>query len=213
MYAGNNLGDGGGSNAYGIAVFGPSNGVRIVGVSCVGKYEYITDSNMVESPQQVGGIYIAGGASDVVIDSCDLRKSSTYGATILGATDAIPTNIFIRNCDASGYSFYYDAINIGPAAYVSNVQVTNCAGYNDQHVTLTSSPPVSGVTFYPYTFGYWGPIEFYTILETGSTITAIDIDGTNVNLKSGSFLLVPGEYAAITWSGGIIPIAFVVIGK
>jgi hypothetical protein len=212
MYAGNNLG-GGGTLPYGIAIFGPATGVRIVGVSCVGQYKYIRQNNEGTSPQQVGGIYIAGAVEDVIIDGCDLRNGTTYGVYILGASGAVPTNIFIRNSDISDISPYSDAVYVDNPTYVSNVQVTNCAGYNDRHVTLTSSPPVSGVTFYPYSFGYWGPIEFYTIQEAGSTISAIDIDGTNVNLKSGSFLLVTGEYAAITWSGGIVPIAFVVIGK
>ena len=212
MYAGNNFG-GAGALPYGIAVFGPSNGVRIVGVSCVGQYDYITDANIKGSPQQVGGIYIAGAASDVVIDSCDLRKSSSYGATVLGAAGAVPTNIFIRNCDATGYSSYSDAVNIGPAADVSNVQVTNCAGYNDQHPLLRGVPPTSATAFYNYTYGYFGPVEFYTAPQD-ATITSISVDGNITRLTMGSFLLVPGEYAEITWAAvGVFVPSFFMIGK
>ena len=38
MYAGNDLGETS-AYPYGIAVFGPANGVRIVGASCIGQYQ------------------------------------------------------------------------------------------------------------------------------------------------------------------------------
>jgi parallel beta-helix repeat protein len=262
MYSGNNLGSG---PSYGIAVYAPASAVRIVGTSCVGKYQYITQGTSAESNQQEVGIYVDSGASNIVINGCDLRENADYGIVVNAASDVLisgcdlssnavgssgagvqvnagatnvvidscdvtnngtngiqvvatsgaVTGVYIRNCNASGYSSYGVAIYVdATGTNAATVEITNCAGYNDRGVTLTSTPPTSTVTFYPYTFGYWGPIEFYTIAEAlGSSISAIVIDGTNVNLKSGSFLLVPGEHAAITWTAGIANIAFIAIGK
>ena len=96
-----------------------------------------------------------------------------------------------------------DAIVV--AAEVSNVQITDCAGYNDTGATLSTSTP-SG-TFSNTTFGYYGPIAFYAS-EAISPVT-ITIDGGLTGLTSGGFTLSPGESAAITGT----PPKFLVVGK
>ncbi|MGC2650177.1 MAG: right-handed parallel beta-helix repeat-containing protein [Candidatus Cybelea sp.] len=260
MYAGNNLAYIEGALAYGILVTGGAvNGVRIVGASCVGEYRDITNHDSSDSPIQDIGIYVDSGASDIIIDGCDLRKNSDYGIVVNAASDVVisgcdlsnngiqgvlvnegasdviidacdvtnngtngikvvatsgaVTGVYIRDCNASGYSSYNVAIYVdATGTYASTVEITNCAGYNDQGKVFTPAI-VSGTTFYPYAFGYWGPIECYIANGSGSTISSITVDGTVIPPKSGSVLLVPGESASIAWTPTILPIGFVVIGK
>ena len=263
MYAGNNFQpEDPGTYPYGIAIFTPAVGVRIVGTSCVGKYRYITHSTSMESNQQLVGIYVDSGASDIIIDGCDVRKNGDYGIVVNAASDVVisgcdlsgnavggsgagvqvnagATNViidscdvtnngtngikvvatsgavsgvYIRNCNASGYSSYNVAIYVdATGTNASTVEITNCAGYNDKGKVFT---PVitSGTTFYPYQFGYWGPVECYIGNATG-TVSSITVDGTVIPLKGGSVLLVPGESASIAWTPTFAGIDFVVIGK
>jgi hypothetical protein len=195
--------------AAGIEVLGGED-ITITGADCSG-VNGAWSSVVAGATEQAYGIAVGEGASDVLIVGCNLTGNLTNGLYVFELDEVTPFNVYVRDCDATGYSAWNVAINIASTATL--VQVTNCAGYNDQHVTLTTTPPVSGVTFYPYSFGYRGPIEFYTIQPTGATITAIEIDGTNVQLKSGSFLLVPGESASISWTPTILTINFVAIGK
>jgi|HubBroStandDraft_5_1064220.scaffolds.fasta_scaffold15099_2 hypothetical protein len=191
---------------YGIYVGGGCSSVRIIGCDL--------------TSNTASGIWVDGseGASYVIIDSCDVQYNissveTTNGILVDGSSGAV-TNIYIRNCNAFGYSSFNVAILVqGALSNVETVEITNCSGYNDQHRVLSSTLPTSGSTFYPYTFGYWGPVEFYAA-PGGGTISAIDIDGTNSGLKSGSFLLMPGEFALMNWAISIegSP-TFVVIGK
>jgi hypothetical protein len=211
MYAGNALGESP-SQPYGIAITGPAANVRVVGVSCVGTYNYITIDRVSASPTQQIGIYVDQGATDVVIDGCDLTKNGTYGAEVTGESESVTTNVLIRDCDISGYSKYYDAVNVN--GDVSNVQITDCPGYNDWSPALAISMPTSGATFYNYTYGYYGPVEFYAAPQQGA-ITEIEVGGTNTQVTQGSFFLRPQESAAITWhtTGMPVPPSFIMIGK
>jgi hypothetical protein len=238
MYSGNlYMGHGFTSgDAYGIHI-GKSEGVRVSGVSCVGKYSYIEiGGSPSSSPQQSNGIYIDNGATDVVVSGCDLRNNTDTGGTVLaGASDVIVdacdlrgngnngakidgsggtvSDIYIRNCNATGYSAYNVAINI--SSVTSNqgtVQVTNCAGYNDAQADLGTTVS-NATTFYGYGLAYWGPIEFYAANSVGQTITAISVNGHTTPLKTGSFYLQPGEGAEITWTPGTSPINFLALGK
>ena len=161
------------------------------------------------------GIKIIDGASDVTIDSCDVTGNTNNGIVVDG-TDSAVSNVFIRDCNASGVGAYNVNIDIGPVADVSNIQVTNCAGYNDQKVVLrNSTPPTSASTFHGYdlTNAYWGPFEFY-IAVNGASVTAINVDGTVTHLTSGSFYIAPGENAEIVWAGvGLLNPTFLAIGK
>ena len=262
MYAGNNLQEVG-SQPYGILVTGAVNGVRIVGASCVGEYRDMWNSGSSDSPIQQTGIYVDSGASDIIIDGCDVRKNGDYGIIVNAASDVVisgcdlsgnavggsgagvqvkagatnviidscdvtnngtngiqvvatsgaVTGVYIRNCNASGYSSYNVAIYVdATGTNAATVEVTNCAGYNDQGKVFTPVI-ISGATFYPYTFGYWGPVECYIANGTGAVISSITVDGTVIPLKSGSVLLVPGESASIVWTNPLFPIDLVVIGK
>ena len=245
MYAGNNLGsEPGGTPAnqpYGIYATNVA-GLRIVGASCIGQYEQIIQSSRNLSPQQTVGIYLDNGASGVIIANCDARNSSSQGLYVNGgasdviieacgvrsnvtgaqgivvnaATTAV-TDIFIRDCNAKGFSSYSTAISVsGSSSNVSTIQVTNCAGYNDQGVNLTTTPPSSGTAFYNYTLAtpYFGPISFVTWNGTGgATISEIDVNGHNTHQLLGAFSVPVGQSAAITWTPHMLSvISFVAIG-
>jgi hypothetical protein len=219
--------------AGGIAILGVANGVRITGAACIGSYTTVTISGSSTTPtQQAGiyidaaasdisvvgcdlsgnseyGIYVDGGASQVEIASCNLNGNGTYGAMVTGETSSVTSNVFIRDCNASSYSSYTNAIHIvGTTSEISNIQVTNCAGYNDAAVALSSSLPAPATTFHNFTFSYYGPIAF---LVWGTGVTHVHIDGVSTALISGHFDLSPGERASIDYSGGAVN--FQVLGK
>lgn len=155
MYSGNNLGSG--SDPYGVAVYGPASAVRVIGVSCVGGYEFIQHDRKSASPQQDVGIYVGGGTTNVVIEGCDVTGNATNGILVDGSTSAV-TNIFIRDCNESGYSSYSTAIYVdGTGTNVSTVQITDCAGYNDQAPTLHSPAvvPPTGTFLQYYVWLLW----------------------------------------------------------
>jgi hypothetical protein len=210
MYAGNNLGSGTGPFA-GIAIIGAATGVRIIGASCVGKYSYVTIGNDMSSPHQSYGVYVDQGATEVLIDACDVRENSQNGIYINGESGAVTTDVFVRGCNATGYSSYSAAVSVNGT--VLNVQVTNSAGYNDQTVGVTSSAPASGVRFNGTAYGYYGPTTFYVI---GTGITAIKVassptaTGISTGLLSGAFRLDPGEWGEIDKGVGIV--SFVLVG-
>lgn len=208
FYAGNSSGTNPSGGLGGVSITGPATGIRIIGASCIGSYPYIEIAKNVPSPQQDVGIYIAGsGASDVIIDHCDLTGNSQH-AVLIGAGGLSVTNVFIRSCNASGYGTHpADAIDV--VGEVSNVQITDCAGYNDKGATLSTSAP-SG-TFSNTTFGYYGLVAFYC---SGGTNVAVNIDGNGTGLSSGGFTLSPGETAQFVLGvGGHLPTTFSVVGK
>lgn len=142
------------------------------------------------------GLYL-GAVTDVTVKACDL-----YGNVTGLRIDTGSTRVYVRDCNATGYSSgYADAVSI--AASLTEVEVTNCAGYNDQQALLTSTPPAgtfSGVSV----DGYYGPTVFYV---TERTVT---IDGEATQLSSGGFTLAPGETAEL---GGLLLGTFVMIGN
>src|SRR6202034_3738484 len=79
------------------------------------------------------GIYVSNGVEEALVDSCNVTgngTSSGYGI-VVNATSGAVTNVFIRNCDATGYSSYSTAIYVdGAGTNVSTVEITNCAGYS-----------------------------------------------------------------------------------
>ena len=139
------------------------------------------------------------------IESCDLYGNST-GGIILNGGVTHSHNVYIRNCNISGYSSIASAITF--IGTLTNVAVTNCAGYNDLgHViaSLVSAFPGVGVSFNGVYFGYYGPTALYV---TGSG--NVSIDGNNTHLASGSFTLGIGESASIATSA---PTNFLFVGR
>ncbi|MGC2405082.1 MAG: right-handed parallel beta-helix repeat-containing protein [Candidatus Cybelea sp.] len=239
MYSGNFNADTANNISCGIYL-GLSTGVRLSGVSCVGQYEYVKIGSNTTSPHQYVGIYVDAGASDILIAGCDVRKNKDTGIYVNGGTtevlidscnvtgnglssgfgiivdgsSAAVTNVFIRNCDATGYNSYDDAIHItGTATNLTTVQVTGCAGYNDQSVPLTHSYPSGGLAnFHGYNLGYYGPLEFY-VLGASVTISSIKIGTVTTTLLQGSFFINPGEDAIIAWTPPTGTLTIPAIGK
>jgi hypothetical protein len=196
---------------------GTVTGVRIVGAVCTGPvfedtgitqqtgiYVYDAQSILVKDCTLTGsagtsgyGLYL-GAVTDVTVKACDL-----YNNPIGLRIDSGSTRVYLRDCNASGYGGYASAISIASA--LAKVEVTNCAGYNDQATPLTSTAPsgtFSGVTV---AGGYYGPTVFYV------THYDVTIDGQPTSLSSGGFTLAPGETAQVTASG-IGPPTFVMLG-
>ena len=255
MYAGNNFGGGGATDAYGIHVAAAA-GVRISGASCVGDYYYIISGSTGSSPTQDVGIYVDSNASDVIVTGCDCRENNEEGIVVNAASDVVisgcdlsnngaqgvlvnagsssviidacdvtnnttngikvvatsgaVTGVYIRNCNASGYSSYNVAIYVdATGTYASTVEITNCAGYNDTGQSLGSLVSMS-TPFYNRTYGYYGPVTFF--VATNTIVTAIKIGGNATGLKTGTFLLQPGVAGEIDWSGIAAP-GFTIIGQ
>lgn len=135
------------------------------------------------------GLYLSN-VSNVTVQSCDLSSNSTGGIYLNGGTSE-STNVFIRNCNITGYTF---ASTIAPSGTLSGIEVTDCAGYNDVKYPVRSSAPASGVTFTPAQWNYFGPVAFYVSAGTAVNVT---INSQTLNLGDGAYTLQPGESAAI----------------
>ncbi len=178
-------------------------------VEVLGGY-YSCNGILPESPPSPqAGISIASGAENIRIvgaacnNSIEGEPSSQeYGVSVVSQAAAIP-NVQIRGCDLTG--------NLSGAIYVFNVnslEVTNCAGYNDQaKVLATVLPGAAPLTISNVVLGYFGPIAFYV---AGGSSASIKIDGTLTGLTSGGFTLAPGESAILSWSS---PPSFLAVGK
>ena len=125
-----------------------------------------------------------------------LEATQKYGI----ALGAAASNVVVRDCDLTGNEAAALSIVTG-----AGVQVTDCAGYNDQATPLPS--PSLGTSFSAETLGYYGPMSFY-VLSIALTST-VKIDDQTTGLKQGAFTLSPGESAEI--SGG--PVTIVAIGQ
>lgn len=132
------------------------------------------------------GITVNNDASDVTIVGCDVTGDATNGIVVANAADLFPTNIFIRACDASGYSSYGAAININGAE--SSVEVTNCAGYNDQNAALNGgTAPTSATSASTSSTPYFGPST--VTFSNASTLLTVHIGGVAYTMTSGSVYL------------------------
>ena len=220
------------SNPVGIHLVNAT-GVRIVGAACKGKYQWITISqNMGSTATQTygiylesgasnviidgcdvtengdAGIYVEGGAEEVIIDSCDLNGNVVNGIVVNAASTAV-TRIFIRDCDVTQYGSYGSAIKVmTTGTNAASVEVTNCAGYNNQGVEVSGAPiSVSpGSLFYAYQYGYYGPVTFYL----ATAVTNVKIGGTVTTLKSGTFDLPPSVSGELI---GTVAVSITMIGK
>lgn len=179
-------------------VFGSSSIQQNTGIYVKSAQELVVkDCTLIGSATSIGyGLYLES-VSDVTVRACDLYDN-TVGLGIEGSAG----NVFVRDCNASGYSSYTSAIAV--AAALVGIEITNCAGYNDRHQPLSSTPP-SG-TFTAITVAnYYGPAVFYA-----TNAFNVTIDGQMTRLGSGGFTLAPGETAA--FPSGVTP-TFVMIGN
>jgi hypothetical protein len=103
-------------DSFGIQI-GISTGVKVVGASCVGQYDDIILTGISPSPQQSVGIVIDDGASEVVVDACDLRVNSASGIVVNAAS-----GVTISACDASSNGGYGVLVNGG----ATDVNIEGC---------------------------------------------------------------------------------------
>jgi hypothetical protein len=183
--------------------------VRIVGAICSGPTLGGTTS------VQEYGIY-ANGVSGLLIDGCALTGNTGYGAYIEAVENVTVTAcdvysstsgskgiavvavypqvtqyVFIRNCNGFQYASWSDVVSV--TGVVQDLEVTNCAGYNDVHAELVNSTVAPIGTFSGPIYDYFGPTAFYV---AGSA--TVHIDGYSTSLSEGAFTLAPGNYAEIT---------------
>lgn len=180
-------------------------------VEILGGY-YSCNATLQESPPSPAqaGISISSGAANVRIIGAACNNSiegeptsQEYGISVTAPAAAVP-NVLIRGCDLTG--------NLSDPIYISNpapVQVTNCAGYNDQATVITTIVTGSSpLTISNALFKYYGPIAFYV---SGGSSVSITIDGRLTGLTSGGFTLAPGESTVLAW--GATPPSFLLVGK
>lgn len=130
-----------------------------------------------------------------------LNAAQVYG--ILIATGAAPQNIIVHGCDLSGNN----SQAVSAPTSLTNVRISDCAGYNDQATSIRSTPPSSGVVFSPAGYGYYGKAAFYV---SGGTSVTVNINTINTGLSSGAFTLDPGEQAIVFYGGAL---NFYMVGK
>jgi hypothetical protein len=195
----------------GIALTGTAMGVRITGAACNNS---IVFHGVAEPPTQEIGVFVAGASSSVRIHGCDLTGNLDHGLEVLGnpLIETVPTNVFVKHCDFTGLS-----APVSVTTPVNNLQITDCPGYNDQATIVSTAAPPSGTAFNGAYFGYYGPVTFFATPGAESAISEIAIKGTNTHLTSGTFALAPGlvtvSYAVITYTTGIIPLPFTMVGE
>lgn len=189
----------------GIDVNGDVNGVRITGAACNNSvYDiYLTTPGAAPSTQQYG-VYVADGAESLRISNCDLTNNQAAGLLVTGST-AAPQNVFVKHCDFTG-----STAAVGVTTPVTNLQVVDCPGYNDQGTPVTTAVP--GSPFSATSFGYYGPATFYA---TGSSQLTLHIAGNLVPISNGTFTLAPDQQATklILEPGGHDWSSFLMIGQ
>ena len=120
----------------GIAITGGSQ-VTISGADCSGVNKYYNPG----SPAQPYGIAISNTVADVsnvIIDGCNVIANHTNGIIVAQLGSFTFDNIYYFQLQRRRISSYSSAINIsGASTDLTNVHVTNCAGYNDAGKVFT----------------------------------------------------------------------------
>ena len=175
-------------------------------------------SNATSQPSS-GGIAITGAAVNVTVTGADCSPEvpnpagGTFGAQphALSVTAAVE-GLYVRGCNFMGYTS-------SPPVYASGagtqVEITDCAGYNDQGTILqsgTTSPATikNTIAWANVPQGWFGPIAFY-ITGAGNVSIGNATTQVNTHLTDGGYELSPGEEAVIANAGNTTH--FLAIGK
>lgn len=126
-------------------------------------------SNATNSESTSGGIAITGTAADVTISGADLTPTvigddypnQAYAISITAAVNGL----YVRGCNMSGSAYTNGPLYLSNAG--TQIEITDCAGYNDKGtVVSTIAPSPSGTqfngTYSGFTTPYFGPVTFYT---------------------------------------------------
>jgi hypothetical protein len=178
-------------------------GIRITGAAC-NNLLFTPNGQVFGTPVQDYGLYVTGTATSARVNGCDLTGNLTNGVYIDGTSGA-PVNLFIRDCDLSGYSSPAAPVHV--VSPVTNLQIVDCPGYNDQGTLITSTAPTLGMAFTIARLGstpYYGPGECYV-----NNAETVKISGQTTHLTTASFYLQPLETIEIDTS----VTNFVAIGK
>lgn len=158
-----------------------------------------------------GGIAITGAAANVTIEGVDCTgKVPTWPKQPYGISISAPAiGLYIADCNLTNNQLGATYLNdVG-----TDLQIVNCAGYNDLGTVVASSAPSSGTPFSGTSLGYFGPVVFYANSTLIGTINGITISGKSTLLKSGCFPLGAGptNSAVITYTGSAP--SFLMIGQ
>jgi parallel beta-helix repeat protein len=200
--------------------------VRIAGAICSGPT--LGGSSSVQQygiyASQVSGLVIDGctltdnlgygaylnAVENVTVTACDVYSNETgsNGIAVVGSSSQDSQYVFIRNCNGAQYGSWGDVVSV--TGTVQNVEVTNCAGYNDVAAPLRTTPPSSS-PFSGTTYGYYGPVTAY---GAGSSELAVSIASESTGLGNGAFPLGPGENLAYAIGlGGHTWTTFLMVGQ
>lgn len=214
------------------------NGLKIVGTSCLGTYNWILLSHKDTAKTQLYGIYLDAACQNVIVNGCDIRGNATAGiyveggvqhvlinscnltgngstsgsAVVVHASSVAVAGVFISNCDVTGYSGYSTAIAVSATgSNAATLEVTNCVGYNDQAVEVGGGTisVISSIPIHAYTHGYYGPVTFYVGANT--SVTGISVGSTATLIKTGTVVLPAGVGGTIF--GTFVSLSITMIGQ
>jgi hypothetical protein len=199
----------------------PGNGMQINGTvtqtEIIGGC-YSCNGQSSEAPSPATGINITSPASGthagirIIGAACNNSVYSNESPVgYLPATQDIgisiasgATNVLVHKCDLTNN----ESAGLQATSPGATVQVSDCAGYNDQVTQLATTAPGNGDTFYSYTYkDYAGQAVFYV---SGGSSVKVTIDGVDTGLKEGGFTLGPNESASIQYDTAP---AFLMVGK
>jgi hypothetical protein len=166
-----------------------------------------------------GGIAITGAAAAVTIDGADCSKVLQGPPPAIAQPNAISitaavAGLYVRNCNLTGYTGSpVSASNAG-----TQIQITDCPGYNDQNTPIIPStgnlPTMQNhYAANPGTGGtpYYGPsiLTFANGNANPVTLIQVHISGTSYSMSFGSIYLprpideifVSAQPANWTWLG------------
>jgi parallel beta-helix repeat protein len=154
------------------------------------------------------GIAIGGSPSGIRISNAACNNSVYFTGGFLTPTQdygisiaATAQNVFARGCDLRGNLTQA----VAPVSSATNVQITDCAGYNDQNATVAASAPTSSET--AASQGYNGP-SLVTFSNAALAVT-VTLGTTAYTMSFGSIPLLP--YDTIKFSAA--PAVFKWLGK
>lgn len=181
--------------------------VQINGISLEDGGTQIAIRDCQVSGNTQNGVYLTEGVQDANIQACDVTGNSENALSVTG----LCKNICVDGCNMSGYPK-------GPLFVLQpgTLQVTNCAGYNDQGTVVSQAFPGNGTSFNAATLGWFGPLTFY--LSSAPSDTVVEINGSSTSLSSGTFFLGPPAAngvgnAVISYKTGEPQPTFIAIGQ
>jgi hypothetical protein len=188
------------------ATLGSSSATQRYGVSASGAANIVIDGCLLTG--NTGAAVNLGSVQYATVNACDIysNASATAKGIIVAGSLLYPADfVFIRNCNAEQFASSGFSTIVAVGANTLNVEVANCAGYNDQGVELAHSTSAPTGAFSGRNYGYFGPTAFYV----ASSSATVMIDGESTFLHQGGFTLAPGETAQVSGT----TTAFLVVGK